>query len=137
MNDSFTKKIISELDFDFIRSDGPGGQNVNKVSTTVKLHFDIPNSRALSAMLKKRLFNIAKNKINKNGTLTLTSRKYRAQARNRKEVIDRFLILIHSSRKVLKKRISTQPTQASQEKRILTKKKHGDTKRIRSFPVND
>lgn len=137
MNDSFIKKIISEINFDFTRSDGPGGQNVNKVSTAVKLHFDIPNSRALSVSGKKRLLDLAKHKVDKNGVLTLSSRKRRTQVGNRKEVVDRFLILVESSKRGLKARISTKPTLASKEKRILSKKKHGEIKKFRNFFGND
>lgn len=137
MNDSFTKKIISEINFDFTRSDGPGGQNVNKVSTTVKLHFDIPNSRTLSVSGKKRLLDLAKHKVDKNGVLTLTSRKHRTQVRNRKEVVDRFLILVESSKRGFKVRVSTKPTQASKEKRIFSKKKRGEIKKFRNLFGNN
>ncbi len=137
MNDSFTKMIISEINFDFTRSDGPGGQNVNKVSTTVKLHFDIPNSRTLSVSGKKRLLDLAKHKVDKNGVLTLTSRKHRTQVRNRKEVVDRFLILVESSKRGFKVRVSTKPTQASKEKRIFSKKKRGEIKKFRNLFGNN
>jgi ribosome-associated protein len=137
MNPSINKKLILEISFDFIRSTGPGGQNVNKVSSAVQLHFDIPNSNALSDLAKKRLLSSVKNKLDKNGVLTITARRFRTQERNRKDAVDRFLMLVESSGKVPHKRVYTKPTHVSRERRIQTKKKRGEIKKYRKSIQND
>ncbi len=131
MNRQLKEKLISEIRFEFIRSSGPGGQNVNKVSTAVILHFNIPNSHALTDLGKNKFLATAKHKIDQNGVLTFMARRFRTQENNRRDAIDRFIKLVESSQKIPKNRVSTRPTQASREKRIQSKKKHGETKKYR------
>ena len=122
----------NELSFNFIRSSGPGGQNVNKVSTAVRLSFDIYNSKSLEPSIKKRLIKIATNKVSKDGLLVLKSDKYRTQAGNKKDVLQKFIDLISKSTIKHSVRKETKPTKASIEKRILKKKFRSQKKKSRS-----
>ena len=84
----------NELHFDFIRSSGPGGQNVNKASTAVQLRFDVVNSATLPEDVKKRLIQISGKKMTEKGILIIDSRRYRTQLRNRKDSVERLITLI-------------------------------------------
>jgi len=121
-----------ELHFDFIRSAGPGGQNVNKVATAVQLRFDIANSPSLASDIKGRLIQLAGKRVNTDGVLLLEAKRFRTQEQNREDAIQRFVELI---RKVLvppKPRKKTKPTAASKTRRLKTKKIKGDVKRLRN-----
>ena len=94
-----------EIEFEFIKSSGPGGQNVNKVSTGVRLRFNILNSKSISADIKSRLFKIAINRINKEGYLILESQSFRSQAANKKVLLSKFVDLLIQASIKPKKRV--------------------------------
>jgi ribosome-associated protein len=120
----------SELQFSFVRSSGPGGQNVNKVATAVQLRYDVKNS-TLPVDVKERLKHLAGRKITEAGVLLIEARKYRTQEQNREDALQRFVVLIRRSFEKPKARTKTRPTKASKEKRLKEKKERGEIKRIR------
>lgn len=123
----------SELTFNFIRSSGPGGQNVNKVATAVQLRFDVSSSKSLHEEVKRRLISISGRKVTKEGILIIEARRFRTQEKNRKDAIARFTELIAKASQKKKRRIKTIPTSGSNLKRIETKKKLGEKKRLRKY----
>lgn len=120
----------SELQFEYIRSSGPGGQNVNKVATAVQLRFDVESS-SLSNAVKQRLVKLAGGKMTNDGVLILEAKRFRTQEKNREDAIRRFTSLVQKSAKKPKKRIKTLPSKASRERRLKAKKRRGNIKRIR------
>ena len=129
--------LIKELKFRTSRSSGPGGQNVNKVSSRVELMFDINNSSALSDVEKTKIFEKLANRINSEGVLLLSSEETRSQLKNKQLVISRFVELLEEALKPEKKRRKTKPTAASREKRINAKKKLSNKKDLRKPPTKD
>ncbi len=119
-----------ELQFAFIRASGPGGQNVNKVATAAQLRFDV-NRSSLPDEVKERLQRIAGNKITSDGELLIEAKKFRTQEQNREDAIRRFSELMQRAFHKPRARKKTQPTQASQEKRLKQKKVRGNVKRLR------
>jgi len=120
----------SELQFEYIRASGPGGQNVNKVATAVQLRFDVGNSLLLDS-IKKRLMKLAGNKITNDGILILEAKRYRTQEQNRADAQRRFTDLVYKATLPPKKRIKTLPTKASRERRLNEKKQRGNIKKSR------
>ena len=120
-----------ELSFEFMRSSGPGGQNVNKVASAVRLKFDVENSSALTAELKKRLYNIAGNKIDKKGILSITARGTRTQNQNRQAAIERFKSLLMKAEKKPKRHIKTSIPVRSKLNRLEDKKNRSRLKLLR------
>jgi ribosome-associated protein len=118
----------SELVFDFVRSSGPGGQNVNKVATAVRLRFDVPGSRSLPADVRLRLVGIAGRRIAKDGTLSIFARRYRTQDSNRRDAVARLVRLIERAAVRPKPRRKTLPTRAARERRLEEKRIRGGTK---------
>ncbi len=121
----------SELDEQFVRASGPGGQNVNKVATAVQLRFDVDRSPSLSDELKRRLRAIAGSRMTTDGVLVIDARRYRTQADNRQDARERLTALIRQAAVKPKRRHKTKPTAASKERRLTTKRKRADTKRGR------
>lgn len=123
----------SELTFNFVRSSGPGGQNVNKVATAVQLRFDITSSNSLTDEVTARLKSIAGRKITKDGILIIEARRFRTQEKNRQDAIKRLIALIDKSSQRMKRRIKTNATAASNQKRIELKKRLSEKKKMRKY----
>lgn len=113
----------NEIKMNFIRSSGPGGQNVNKVATAVQLRFDVKNSPSLSDEVRTRLIRLAGDKMTKDGILIIQARRFRKRERNRQDAMDRLIKLIKKASEPPKAHIKPKPTRASKE-RILAAKRH-------------
>jgi ribosome-associated protein len=123
--------LRSELTFNFVRSSGPGGQNVNKVATAVQLRFNVYSSASLAEDVKARLRKLAGKKITVAGELVIEAKRYRAQELNRVDAEQRLAALIRKALVPAKRRRPTHPTAASRERRVVTKKLRGKTKGLR------
>jgi ribosome-associated protein len=121
----------SELDLHFVRSPGPGGQNVNKVATACQLRFDVANSPSLPAVVKSRLKAIAGRRLTAAGELVITANRYRSQVQNRADAIERLVELIRRAATPPKPRRATKPTKASKRRRLESKRRRGEVKRLR------
>lgn len=119
-----------ELQIDFVRASGPGGQNVNKVATAAQLRFDV-NASSLPEDVKSRLIRVAGNRMTNEGVLLIEARRFRTQEQNREDAIQRFVGLVRKALVPPKARKKTKPTQASKEERLKEKKRRGDIKRQR------
>ena len=119
----------------FVRASGPGGQNVNKVATTVQLRFDVANSRSLPEEVRKRLISLAGNRITEDGILIIDARRFRTQGRNREDATDRLVKLIRNAAKRPPIRRKTRPTLASKIRRLESKRRGSESKRKRG-PVH-
>ena len=125
---SISEKEIQE---DFVRASGPGGQNVNKVATAVQLRFNVVNAPSLPEDVKQRLIRIAGKKMTDNGVLIIDSREHRTQNRNREQALDRLVELIKKALEKPKRRIKTKPTRAAKERRLQGKKYRSKVKTLR------
>jgi len=121
----------NELEFSFIRADGPGGQNINKVSTAVQLRFDVMHSTSLPEEVKPQLIKLAGNRVTHNGILIIVAKRYRSQDRNREDALERFRNLVRKAFEKPKKRVKTKPSKAAQEERLKEKKRKSEIKRLR------
>ena len=129
----------SEISVEFVRSSGPGGQNVNKVATAVKLYFHIARSPSLPESVKIRLGALAGKRVNKDGYLIIDARRFRTQEANRRDALDRLSKWIRQAATVPKLRRPTRPGAAAKIRRLEGKKKHGAIKQARKkiAPDND
>lgn len=127
----------SELQFDYIRASGPGGQNVNKVATAVQLRFDVRNSPSLAPDIKERLVKIAGSRVTEDGVLIIEARRYRTQEQNRLDALRRLETMIEKAAAVPAKRRPTRPSASSSAARVAEKKRRGETKRRRSLSPDD
>ena len=120
-----------ELTFEFIRSSGPGGQNVNKVATAVRLRFDVLRSPSLADEVKVRLLALAGRRATKVGEVVLLGQRYRTQEKNRQDVIERLSSLLQRALTVPRTRRATRPTRAAGARRLRAKKLQAERKRGR------
>jgi len=116
----------------FVRSAGPGGQNVNKVASAVELRFDVAQSRALPDAVRERLLARRDRRLTAEGVLVIQANRFRDQSKNREDARARLAALIEAARTVPKRRIATKPTRAAKERRIETKKNRSTIKRSRT-----
>jgi ribosome-associated protein len=120
-----------EIAESFIRSSGPGGQNVNKLATAVQLRFDVRHSRSLPDEVRARLEKLAGRRLTRDGVLVITAERHRTQERNRQDARERLVALIRQAAIRPKLRRATKPTAGSRERRIQTKKRRSRIKRLR------
>lgn len=127
----------SELQYDFIRASGPGGQNVNKVASSVQLRFDVRNSPSLYPDVKERLIKLAGSRMTDEGVLIIEAKRYRTQEQNRFDAIQRLITLIQKALEKPKVRRATRPSLTAKAARVGDKKKHGEIKRTRRFDPSE
>lgn len=127
----------SELQETFVRASGPGGQNINKVSTAVQLRFDVEHSPSLPEPVRARLRRMAASHINAEGMLIINARRYRTQERNRQDARERLISLIRRAAISPKERKATRPSRAAHEQRLEAKRQRGLLKKLRRPPFGE
>ncbi len=125
------KVPLKEIDFSYVRSSGPGGQNVNKVNSKAVLRWNIESTDSVSARLKQRFTEKYSSRINSDGEVVIASSRFRDQARNVADCLEKLRGLIESVAKPPKKRISTKPTKGSVRARLDKKKQNAQKKSLR------
>ncbi len=120
-----------EIKYDFVRSSGPGGQNVNKVSSAVQLRFDVNGSASLPPEVKTRLRKLAGKKLSTDGILIIQASRFKSQEKNRQDAIERLVCLIQQATVKPKKRVKTRPSRKAKQRRLETKRHRSRLKRTR------
>ena len=127
----------NELQFDYIRASGPGGQNVNKVATACQLRWDVRATPALSEDVKARLLKLAGSRATEEGILIIEAKRYRTQEQNRLDAIARLVALVQKALEEPKVRRKTRPSRTSSAARVDEKKRRGVIKRTRKYQPGD
>ena len=126
----------AELQERFVRASGPGGQNVNKVSTAVELRLDVRGSSSLPAEVRRRLERLSGRRLTEEGVLVIRAERFRTQERNREDARERLFDLIRQAAVVPKRRIATRPPRAAKERRHEAKANRSNVKRLRGSKVD-
>ncbi len=125
-----------DISFDFVRSSGPGGQNVNKVATAVQLRFDVNESTGIPRDVKFRLKKLAGKRLTDEGILIIQASRFRRQEQNRQDAMDRLIRLVQAALLKPKPRVRTRPTKASRERMLSSKKRRSRLKQLRRKNIN-
>ncbi len=128
---------LSEFEFRFSRSPGPGGQHVNKVNTKVVLRWDIANSTILPDEVRQRFLRQNRKRISKSGQFLITSHRFRDQSRNVADCLDKLRAMLLQACQTPKRRIATRPTRAAKRRRLDSKRKQSEKKNARRSPPFD
>lgn len=126
-----------DLEFVFIRASGPGGQNVNKVSSALQLRFNTRGFTPIDDAVRERLTRLAGRRLNADGVLILEAQRFRTQESNRADALERLAALLDAACKAPKVRRATRPTRASRQRRLDAKQQQGAAKRLRRKPAID
>jgi len=120
-----------EIEESFVRASGPGGQNVNKVSSAVQLRFDLSGSRSLPEDVRERLRRLAGHRLTRDGVIVIIAQRYRSQERNRQDALDRLVALVRRAAEAPTPRRPTKPSRAAKERRLQAKARRATTKERR------
>ena len=126
----------SEIEEKFIRATGPGGQNINKVATAVQLRFDVQHSPSLPEAVRARLLRLAAKRVTAEGVLVIEAHRFRTQEENRQDARQRLVALLQKATVAPKPRRPTKPTAASQARRLDSKRRQSQRKRLRRISAD-